>query len=420
MLRRSDAITVVAPAMRDVLAACDPRLDGARVPVIPMGVDLARFWPALRDPDWLRRHGLRPPVVLFVGRLVEKKGLATLLDAFARLPLPATLALCGDGPEAANLRQRAEGLGLAGRVRFLGPLDHTALGTAYASCDLFCAPSIRAPSGDLDGMPTVLAEAAASGLPLLGSDLAGLPLLIQPGRTGLLVPPGDVVALADALGRLLGDEALRRRLGAGALDKAQGFTWSRIAARFVQVYAAACPTFAEAVADGPRREREGWFRGVQPLFGFYARALAPWLETFEPARVRVYLYDDLVADPAGLVRDLYRVIGVDDGFVPDLSRRFNVTGVIKNPVLRVLWLKSRNLRSRLMPFVPMALRGRFFDMARLPVRQVRGEPLEPGLRAELTATYRDDILALSRLLGRNLDAWLDSTRPAAAPGRPST
>jgi glycosyltransferase involved in cell wall biosynthesis len=64
-------------------------------------------------------------------------------------------------------------------------------------------------------------------------------VLIQPGRTGLLVPPGDVAALADALGRLLGDEALRRRLGAGALDKARGFTWSRIAARFVQVYAAA-------------------------------------------------------------------------------------------------------------------------------------------------------------------------------------
>jgi glycosyltransferase involved in cell wall biosynthesis len=124
-------------------------------------------------------------------------------------------------------------------VRFLGALDHAQLAVAYASCDLFCAPSMPASNGDLDGMPTVLAEAAASGLPLLGSNIAGLPLMIEPERTGLLVPPGDATALTAALTRLLGDAQLRERLGRGALDKAQAFTWRRIATRFVDIYAEA-------------------------------------------------------------------------------------------------------------------------------------------------------------------------------------
>jgi glycosyltransferase involved in cell wall biosynthesis len=239
VIRRCDAVTVVAPEMRSALAACDPGLDVDEVPVIPMGVDATRFRPALRDSEWPRRHGLHAPVALFVGRLVEKKGVAALLEAFARVPPPATLAICGDGPQAAELRQRAAALGIAGRVRFLGAMEHDQLAPAYASCDVFCAPSVPASNGDLDGMPTVLAEAAASGLPLLGSDLAGLPLMVEPGRSGVLVPPGDVAALTAALTRLLGDADLRGRLGAGALAKARELAWPRIAARFVDVYAQA-------------------------------------------------------------------------------------------------------------------------------------------------------------------------------------
>ncbi len=237
--RRADRVTVVAPAMRDQLAALDPALDPARIPVISMGVDLDRFRPDLRDPAWPAAHGLRPPVILFVGRLVEKKGVATLLDAVARMARPATLAICGDGPQAASLRRRAEALGIAARVRFLGALDHQRLAVAYASSDICCAPSVPARNGDLDGMPTVLPEAAASGLALVGSDLAGIPLIIEPERTGALVPPGDAAALGSALDRLAADPALRRRLAAGALAKAAGFSWPEVAARFVGVYEAA-------------------------------------------------------------------------------------------------------------------------------------------------------------------------------------
>lgn len=237
--RRADSITLVAPGMREQLGTLDNRLDTTRVPVIPMGVDLDRFRPKLRDPGWPQRHGLRPPVILFVGRLVEKKGLPTLLEAIARQTRPATLAICGEGPQEATLRHEVDKLGIASQVRFLGGLDHRELAVAYASADLCCVPSVPASNGDLDGMPTVLAEAAASGLPLVGSDLAGIPLIIEPERTGLLVPGGDAGALAQALERLLGDEPLRRRLGQNATAKARDFSWTKIAERFVEVYRAA-------------------------------------------------------------------------------------------------------------------------------------------------------------------------------------
>lgn len=236
VVRRADRVTVVAPGMREQLAMLDRGIDLARVPVIPMGVDLTRFRPALRNLAWPASRGLRPPVILFVGRLVEKKGLPILLEALARMAQPATLAICGDGPEAAALRRLAAALGIAERVRFLGAIDHAELAVAYASSDIFCVPSVTARSGDLDGTPTVLPEAAAAGLPLVGSDLAGIPLIVEPERTGLLVPAGDAAALAQVLDRLVADPALRQRLGAGALAKAQDFSWPRIATRFVEVY----------------------------------------------------------------------------------------------------------------------------------------------------------------------------------------
>lgn len=97
-----------------------------------------------------------------------------------------------------------------------------------------------------------------------------------------------------------------------------------------------CATFAAALADCPRREREGWFRGIHESLGRYGAALAPWYAHFDRSQLRVYLYDDLRSDPLKLMRDLYEFIGADPEFTPDMSQQFNVTGVIKNPVLRFL------------------------------------------------------------------------------------
>jgi hypothetical protein len=165
---------------------------------------------------------------------------------------------------------------------------------------------------------------------------------------------------------------------------------------------------------------------IRSWLGYYGRALRPWMETFSPAQVRVYLYDDLLADAAAVMRDLYRFIGVDDGFRPDLSRRFNVTGRIRNPVWRWLWHETRGLRSHLATHAPHALRGHLSRVAAgLPPDKDRPEPLDAALRQQLLDAYRDDIRALAGLLGRNLDAWLEGEpaagdrRAAAGASRPS-
>lgn len=171
-----------------------------------------------------------------------------------------------------------------------------------------------------------------------------------------------------------------------------------------------CVTFAEAMADCSRREREGWLRGIHRSLGYYGRHLSGWYRAFPPGQIRVYLYEELKQDQDGLIHDLFDFIGAAPDFRPDVSQRYNVTGVIRNPAWRFLWTGTRTLRSHLMPLIPTTLRGRLFGLAsRLPVARVAAEPLDADLRAEFTDIYREDILALQDLIGRDLSHWLDGS-----------
>ncbi len=166
-------------------------------------------------------------------------------------------------------------------------------------------------------------------------------------------------------------------------------------------------TFAEAIADGPRREREGWHIGRFERLGYYAQFLKPYLDTFGEERIKVFLFDDLVERPQALMHELFAFLGIDTGFEPDMQQRFNETGVISNPLIRFIWRDTRRLRSLVMPYVPMRLRGKMFNLvAGTRVNRHRKEPIDPALRAELTERYRDDILQLQDLIGRNLSHWL--------------
>ena len=239
IVHRATRLTVVAPDLCDDVRTLMPGFPADTVPVIPMGVDTDRFSPGERRPDLIASLGLSGPIILFVGRLVEKKGAMSLVEAFAREPLrgtSASLLIIGDGPQAGALRQRVAQLGLGHRIRLHGALSHSALPAFYASADIFCAPSVRAASGDRDGTPTVLCEAAASGLPLVGTDFAGAPLIIVPNQTGLLVKPGDPAALAAALASLVRDPARRQVMGRSAAQHAENFAWPVIARRPAEVF----------------------------------------------------------------------------------------------------------------------------------------------------------------------------------------
>lgn len=197
-----------AAALRDLTAG------DARIVLAYHGVDTARFSPAVGRPE--PRGEVR---LLAVGRLVEKKGYPVLLEAMGRL-VPMTpgvrLQIIGGGDLGPMLTREIEQLGLSGVVSLLGARTHQEIAAAYREADVFVQASVVLADGDRDGIPNSLLEAMASGLAVVASDVAGIPEAVTDAKTGLLVPPGDPVALATALHRVTADAALRGRLGAAA------------------------------------------------------------------------------------------------------------------------------------------------------------------------------------------------------------
>jgi colanic acid/amylovoran biosynthesis glycosyltransferase len=179
----------------------------ARLQVHYMGIDPRPFAAASHDGA---------PQILHVARLVDKKGTAYLIDAFARLAArhpEARLTILGDGPLRGALEARVASRGLQDRVEFAGAVPHRVVRERMAQASVLALPSVTAPSGDSEGLGLVLLEAAASGLPVVGTLHGGIPEAVSDGHSGFLVPERAVEPLADALDALLADVSLRRRMG---------------------------------------------------------------------------------------------------------------------------------------------------------------------------------------------------------------
>lgn len=171
----------------------------SRIHLVRNGIELARF--PYRPPA--PRVG--PLRVLAVGRLVEKKGFDVLLRALAAARargVDATLDLAGDGELAGELARLVTALGLEGAVRLLGPVPQDRVAELLERADLFAAPCVVGADGNADGLPTVLLEAMATGVPCVATAVTGIPEVVVDGRTGILLEPGDVDALADAIARV--------------------------------------------------------------------------------------------------------------------------------------------------------------------------------------------------------------------------
>ena len=209
--------------------------DQRRVALCYHGLDLTNF-----PRPVPRRAGADGAVtILSVGRAVAKKGYDDLLAALALLPqsLEWRLVHIGGGALVSRLKAQAERLGLAGCVEWRGARPQLDVLAAYREADIFVLASKIAPDGDRDGLPNVLMEAQSQGLACVATSLAGIPELIEDEATGLLVPPADPVALAAALSRLIGDPALRARLGAAGEQRVRAefdakTTIGLLAARF--------------------------------------------------------------------------------------------------------------------------------------------------------------------------------------------
>lgn len=161
-----------------------------------------------------------PVQVLCVASLQEYKGHAILLDALAMGGLERLRVECvGSGPLRSDLKARAAALGLSDRVTFSGPQPEHEVAARFAAADAFVLPSIVAADGQMEGLPVVLMEALAHGVPAVSTRLSGIPELVRDGETGLLATPGDPVSLHDALMRLLAEPsgAAERALAGRAL-----------------------------------------------------------------------------------------------------------------------------------------------------------------------------------------------------------
>lgn len=241
-LSRARLLTGCSPELVDRVRALGFPAERSRV--IPYGVDVATFSPAPeRRPLWRRRLGIpeEAPLLLGVGRMATKKGFQVLIEI-----LPALLAefpelrvvLAGGGDLLERFREAARPWGE--RVHLPGPVLRDTLPDLYRAADLFVLPAVHDGKGNVDGLPNVILEAMASGLPVVASGISGIPLAVEDGRTGLLVAERDPAALLGALRRLLADPAAARSMGERGRRKAEAeLTWDAVAARYREGYLAA-------------------------------------------------------------------------------------------------------------------------------------------------------------------------------------
>jgi glycosyltransferase involved in cell wall biosynthesis len=223
--RRADRVVTVS---RSLAGEARRTIEDLTCSVIWNGVDLDRFRPP-EEPRWLRPGPLR---CVAVGRLVECKGLGALLRAMATLgPERVQLEIVGSGPCEPGLRALAERLGLSDAVRFAGPLGRDGVAEALRRADVYT----MAPRAESFGI--AFAEALASGLPVVGSTVGGIPEFVDHGRNGFLVPPDDPDALAAAIRRFADDPTLRAHVGTRNRAKAEAeLSWSRMVERYLDVY----------------------------------------------------------------------------------------------------------------------------------------------------------------------------------------
>ena len=230
--RRAAAVLALTPRLARLLV--DRGVDPDRVQVVPSGVR-----PGLFATD----HGgtfpdpfphLGRPRVVFVGRLAPQKGVATLVQAAARLrSATAQVLLVGDGPDRPALESEIDRFGLHGRVHVTGFVAHQQVPAVLAQTDVFVMPSVYEELG------SALVEAQWAGVPVVATRVGGIPDVVDDGVTGVLVPPGDPAALARAVDDLLGHPDRARALAVeGRAAAMRRYDWTHLAARVLDVYEA--------------------------------------------------------------------------------------------------------------------------------------------------------------------------------------
>jgi glycosyltransferase involved in cell wall biosynthesis len=228
-LRRADAVTATSRMLAKATATfCPP---GTKVHVIPFGVDINFFTPSPRTCQ--DRSAI---IVGTVKTLRPRYGIRELILAFQRIAdaFPtARLIVVGGGDQHTELQTLIVNLDLENRITLTGQVSHKDVPEYLRGFDIFVVPSLT----DRESFGVAAVEASASGLPVIASRVGGLPEVVLDGKTGLLVPPGDIDALADAMSRLLADSALRAQMGqAGRQFVLEHYRWEDNAKLMEEIY----------------------------------------------------------------------------------------------------------------------------------------------------------------------------------------
>ena len=225
-LKNAKKVTVVSETLKEKLQEMFPEVQPE---IISMGVDTSKFGRKYFVPDYFEQNDKK--VVLFVGRLVEIKGVSYLIDAMKEVE--GLLVIVGDGPIRSELQKQAESLG--DKVVFLGPKSHDELRSVYASSDLFCAPSVTTAKGEKEGLGLVILEAMASGLPVVGSNSGGISQLIQDGVNGLLCEEKNSHELAKKINLLLTDDEMREKVLENSAKTVKEFDYCSLAEKYAEI-----------------------------------------------------------------------------------------------------------------------------------------------------------------------------------------
>ncbi len=240
--RRAAAVTACGPDL--YAGAVELGADPERTEVVPWGADPVVFGEPQELGPLRQQLGLvaDQPVLLSLGRLVRKKGIDDLIRALPPLIERHPGLRCiiaGDGPEAAPLQRLARELGVHEQVHFVGNVRWDRVLQYFQLCTLFVASSIHDENGNADAMPTTLLEAMAAGRPIVATRVNGIPLVVDHGKTGLVVAERDPTQLAAAIGELLADPQRRASFGRAARQRVeQELNWHAVARKLVHMYGA--------------------------------------------------------------------------------------------------------------------------------------------------------------------------------------
>ncbi|NPV54390.1 MAG: glycogen synthase [Firmicutes bacterium] len=230
-IRASDRIIAVSNGMREDILRCYP-VDAARVVVIYNGIDTVEY---RRTPDdeALKEYGIQGRYILFVGRITQQKGILHLVDAASFFPEGVKLVLCASAPDTEeDLRRLRDRISGKNNIIWIDQMvEKKKLIQLYSHAAVFACPSVYEPFGIIN------LEAMSCETPVVASAVGGIKEVVVDGETGLLVEPGNPVAIADAVKRVLGDEDLRGRLGRNGRRRVEAyFGWDVIARKTKALY----------------------------------------------------------------------------------------------------------------------------------------------------------------------------------------